>query len=118
MTRLNGIPIQMFATITDTRDHCGEVSQFTGATPSPCSSEFTTPESLLSIHDQVEADTISGNSHGTRNNARSVDDSRKCWWKNTASAIPRVNWAAIDTTVKTRVWVNAGANVGSAITFR
>ena len=33
---------------------------------------MTTPESLLSIHDQVDADTISGSSHGTRNSARSV----------------------------------------------
>src|SRR5436190_4418144 len=57
ITRLNGMPIQMFAMVTDTRDHCGAVSQLTGPMPRPCSSEFTTPESLLSIHDQVEADT-------------------------------------------------------------
>ena len=35
------------------------------------------PESLFSIHDQVEADTSSGSSHGTRNSARSVPDRRK-----------------------------------------
>ena len=32
------------------------------------------PESLLSIHDQVEADTSSGSSQGIRKSARSVPD--------------------------------------------
>ena len=71
------MPIQMLAMMTETSDQCGEVSQLTGAMPRPDSAEFTTPESLLSIHDQVEADTISGSSQGTRNSARSVADSGK-----------------------------------------
>ena len=50
----------------------GEVSQLTGPIPNACRAALTMPESLLSIHDQVEAETISGSSHGTRNNARSV----------------------------------------------
>ena len=61
------------------------------------------PESLLSIHDQVDADTISGSSHGTRNSARSVPDSGKLRWKNTASASPIANWKTSETTVKTTV---------------
>src|SRR5215472_7873363 len=103
MTRLNGMPIQMLAMMTEASDHRGEVSQLTGATPSPCSTEFTTPESLLSIHDQVDAETISGSSHGTRNNARSVAESRKLRWKKTASAMPRLNCTAMEATVNTRV---------------
>src|SRR5690348_1480723 len=108
MTRLNGMPIQMLAMMTDANDQRGEVSQLTGAMPTACSTEFTTPESLLSIHDQVEADTISGSSHGTRNSARSVADSRKCRWKNRASAMPMLNWTAMLMKVNTRVWVSAG----------
>src|SRR5512142_255119 len=111
MTRLNGMPIQMLAMMTDTSDQRGEVSQLTGATPRPCSAEFTTPESLLSIQDQVDADTIRGSSHGTRNSARSVADSRKWRWKKTASAMPRVNWTAMDPTVNVIVWINAGRKV-------
>ena len=53
------------------------MSQLTGSMPTQPSAELTTPESLLSIHDQVDADTISGSSHGTRNSARSVADSGK-----------------------------------------
>ena len=70
----------------------------------------------MSIQDQVDADTISGSSHGTRNSARSVADSRKCRTKNTASAIPIVNWKASDTSVNTRVCTRAGTNVGSCRT--
>src|SRR5690242_12425653 len=112
------MPIQMFAMITLTSDHCGEVSQLTGATPRLCSNELTTPESLLSIHDQVDADTISGSSQGTRNRARSVLDSGKWRWKNTASAMPRLNCTAMDANVNTRVCTSAGSNVGSASTLR
>src|SRR5512142_2890818 len=101
----------MLAMMTDTRDQRGDVSQFTGPTPRPCSRVLTTPESLLSIQDQVEADTISGNSHGTRNSARSVADSRKCWWKNTARAMPRLNWTAMEANVNTSVCASAGTNV-------
>src|SRR5690349_22033803 len=85
MTRLNGMPIQMLAMMTDTSDQRGEVSQLTGEMPMPCSTALTTPESLLSIHDQVEADTIRGSSHGTRNSARNVTDSRKWRLKKTRS---------------------------------
>ena len=66
------MPIQMLAMITDTSDQSGEVSQLTGSTPTTPRAALTMPESLLSIHDQVDADTISGSSHGTRNSARSV----------------------------------------------
>ena len=72
----------------------------------------------MSIHDQVDADTISGSSHGTRNSARSVAESRKCWWKNTASASPMANWNASDAAVNTTVCSSAGTNVGSARTVR
>src|SRR5919206_3815774 len=116
MTRLNGMPIQMFAMMTETSDQRGEVSQLTGATPRPCRIELTTPESLLSIQDQVDADTIRGSNHGTRNSARSVVDSRKCRWKNTARAMPALNCTAMEATVNTRVCVSAGPNVGSATT--
>ena len=63
----------------------------------PRSAALTTPESLLSIHDQVDADTISGSSHGTRNSARSVADSRKFRLKNTARASPMANWKTSET---------------------
>ena len=92
------MPIQMFAMITETSDQSGEVSQLTGSTPTSRSAALTMPESLLSIHDQVDADTISGSSHGTRNSARSVADSRKCWAKNTARASPIANWNTSETT--------------------
>src|ERR1041384_7072341 len=118
MTRLNGTPIQTFAMITEAKAQCGEVSQFTGSIPTACRTALTTPESLFSIHDQVDADTISGSSHGTRNSARSVIDSRKCWRKNTASAIPIEHWNAIDARVNPAVWSSAGANVGSRSTAR
>src|SRR4051795_13350624 len=104
--------------MTEIRDHVGEVSQCTGVTPTACSTVLTTPASLLSIHAQVDDDTISGNSHGTRNSARSVAESRKFRWKNTASAIPMENWKASETRMKTAVCVNAGRNVGSAKTLR
>ena len=90
------MPIQMFAMITEVSAQAGEVSQLTGPMPTACRAELTMPESLLSIHDQVDADTISGSSHGTRNRARSVADSRKCWLKKTASASPMANWKTSD----------------------
>src|SRR3954465_5375840 len=107
------MPIQTFAMITETSDHCGEVSQLTGSTPTAPSAALTMPESLLSIHDQVEADTINGNSHGTRNSPRSVADSRKCWTKNTARARPMANWNTSEIPVKSTVCSSAGPNVGS-----
>src|SRR6185437_6816649 len=76
MTRLNGMPIQIFAISTATSDQCGEVSQLTGATPMACRNEFTMHEALLSIHDQVDADTSSGSSQGIRKSARSMPDRR------------------------------------------
>ncbi len=112
------MPIQMFARITATSDHVGDVSQLISGRPNAPRAELTTPESLLSIHDQVEAETIIGSSHGTRNKARSVADSRKLWLKNTASASPMTYWKAIDTNVKIAVWITAGQNVGSAKTSR
>src|SRR5690242_14282996 len=102
--------------MTETSDHCGEVSQLTGAMPRPDSTAFTTPESLLSIHDQVDAETISGSSQGTRNRARIRVDSGNRRWKKTASARPRPNCTAIDATVNTRVFLSAGVNVGWPIT--
>ncbi len=86
--------------------------------PNALSAALTTPESLLSIHDQVDAETIIGSSHGTRNSARSVDESRKLLLKNTASARPIAYWKAIDTTMKIAVWMTAGQKVGSAKTSR
>ena len=112
MTRLNGMPIQMFAISTETSDQVGEVSQSTGAMPTACRNALTIPESLLSIHDQVEADTSSGSSHGTRNSARRTPDSRNFRGKNTASARPIANWKAIETNTKIAVLISAGANVG------
>src|SRR5687768_3221450 len=112
------MPIQMFAMITLVSAQSGEVSQLTGSAPTSPRAQLTMPESLLSIHDQVEALTINGNSHGTRNSARSVADNRKFWAKNTASASPMANWKAIETNVKTSVCSSAGPNVGSATTVR
>src|SRR5688572_29667942 len=118
MTRLNGMPIQTFATITATSDQVGDVSQFTCGSPTASSSALTTPDSLLSIHDQVDADTISGSSHGARNSARSTADRRKLRWKKTASAIPIAYWNAIGTAVNTAVCHIAVANSGSETTSR
>src|SRR5947207_583466 len=112
------MPIQMFAIVTETRDQSGEVSQLTGSIPTAARMLLTTPESLLSIHDQVDADTMSGSSQGTRKRARRVAESRKFCRKNRASAMPAVNWAAIDTTVNTMVCHSAGPNVGSSTTVR
>src|ERR1700712_5772257 len=99
------MPIQMLAMMTDTRDQAGLVSQFTGSMPAGCRLQLTTPLSLLSIHDQVEALTISGSSHGTRKSARSVADNRKFCRKKTARAIPIANWKTSDTSVNRTVWV-------------
>src|SRR3954449_6735802 len=112
MTRLNGMPIQMFATITDISAQSGEVSQPTGSTPKKCRKELTTPDSLLNIHDHVDADTISGSSHGIRNSARNVVDSGNRRMKNTARPRPMENWKISDTMVNTKVCVKAGQNVG------
>src|SRR5205085_860669 len=95
-----GTPIQMFAMITEVSDQDGEVSQLTGPMPTACRAALTMPESLLSIHDQVDADTISGSSHGTRNSARRVAESRKCWLKKTARASPMAYWKTSHTAVK------------------
>src|SRR3954454_7346676 len=108
----------MFAMITEASDQDGEVSQFTGPIPTACSTALTMPDSLLSIHDQVEADTISGSSHGTRKRARRVAESRKCWLKKTASARPMLYWKTRHTPVNTTVWSRAGAKVGSSKTVR
>src|SRR5215213_10103527 len=110
------MPIQMFATVTDTSDQSGEVSQFTWSTPTTARAAFTTPASLLSSHAHVDADTISGSSHGTRNNARSVADSRKFREKNTAMASPMPYWNTSDTTVNSTVLSSAVRKVGSANT--
>src|SRR5689334_10955262 len=108
----------MLAMITLTSAHRGSVSQLTGSAPNTPRAALTIPESLLSIQDQLEAETINGNSHGTRNRARSVAESGKFWRKNSASAIPMENWNTKHTTVKTTVCVSAGRNVGSAATVR
>src|SRR3954469_7391358 len=112
------MPIQMFAMITEVSDQDGEVSQFTGPRPRACRAALTTPESLLSIHDQVDAETISGSSQGTRNRARRVAESRKCWLKKTARARPMLYWKTRHTLVNTTVWSRAGAKVGSSKTAR
>src|SRR5690242_1233929 len=104
----------MFAMITEVSDHDGDVSQFTGSMPTMRRAALTIPESLLSIHDQVDAETISGSSHGTRNRARRVADSRKCWLKKTASARPMAYWKSRHTAVNTTVCSSAGAKVGSS----
>ncbi len=111
------MPIQMLAMMTDHSDQSGEVSQLTGPIPSQARTALTTPESLLSIHDQVEADTISGSSHGTRNRPLSVADRRKFLVKNSASASPMANWKASDTSVNTTVCHSAGQKVASANTL-
>src|SRR5215203_1873167 len=108
----------MFAMMTDTSDQSGDVSQLTASIPTSANAVLTTPASLLSIHDQVDAETMSGSNQGTRNSARSVVESRKWWLKNTASASPMVNWKNNDPTVNTKVCSSAGANVGSAKTAR
>src|SRR3954465_12375226 len=112
------MPIQMLATVTDTRDQVGDVSQCTLSTPTASRTALTTPASLLSIHAHVDADTISGSSHGTRNRARRVVDRRKRRAKNTAAASPMVYWKVNDTTVNNAVWTRARVNVGSANTLR
>src|SRR5699024_4969978 len=111
ITRLNGIPSQIFAMVTDTRDIPGEVSQLTGSRPNAVRMALTMPLSLLSIHAQVEAETIIGSNQGTRNIPRNMADSRKFVWKKTASASPRENWKAIDPKVNTAVFLRAIGNV-------
>src|SRR4051794_19207530 len=110
------MPIQMFAMMTETSDQSGDVSQLTWSTPKALSAVLTTPASLLSIQDQVDAETMSGSSQGTRNRARKVFDSRKAWVKNTASANPMENWKNREAAVNTRVCRSAGMKVGSANT--
>jgi hypothetical protein len=110
MTRLNGIPSQMFAMTTATMEVSGEVSQLIWPMPNALSAEFTMPLSLLSIHDQVEAETMSGSSHGTRKRARSTLDSGKLERKKTARASPRVYWKTMETTTKTAVFQRAAVN--------
>src|SRR4051794_28594273 len=103
----------MLAAMTDTSDHDGEVSQWTGFTPSSSSPAFTSPDSLLSNQAHVDADTMSGSSQGTRNRARRVADNRNPRAKNTAIAKPITYWNASDATVKTRVFTSAVRNSGS-----
>src|SRR3954453_20630732 len=117
-TRLNGMPIQTFAMITLVSAQLGEVSQLTGAMPTALRAVLTMPESLLSIHDQVEAETIKGSSHGTRKSPRSVADNGKCRLKKTASAVPIENWKTSDTAVNSTVCQRAGPNVGFSTTVR
>src|SRR5699024_1470930 len=107
MTRLNGIPSQTLAMITDTRAHSGEVSQLIWPPPKAVSTEFTIPLSLLSIHDHVDADTIIGSSHGIRNAARKPMESGKLVRKKTARASPSANWTLIETRVNTNVFTTA-----------
>src|SRR3954468_23399140 len=107
------MPIQMLATVTEASDQFGEVSQSTGPMPTQPRAVLTMPDSLLSIHDQVDAETISGSSQGIRNRARRVADSRKCWVKNTARASPMAYWNSRDTAVKITVCSSAGVKVGS-----
>src|SRR6266536_660881 len=102
----------MLAMITETNDQVGDVSQWTESPPTALITELITPDSLLSIQAQVDAETISGNSQGTRNNARNVADSRKCCVKNTARARPMPNWKTIEMNVNTKVCSSAGMNVG------
>src|SRR4051812_11762092 len=112
------MPIQMFAMITLVRAQAGDVSQLTGCPPRRPRAALTMPESLFNIQDQVEAETINGNSHGTRNSARNVAESAKCCAKKTASAIPMVNWKISETRVNVTVWVSAGPKAGSSSTVR
>src|SRR3569833_986892 len=112
------MPIQTLAMITLVRAQVGEVSQLTGWMPSRPSVQLTTPESLLSIHDQVAADTINGSSHGTRNRARNVPESGKWLAKKTASAIPMLNWKISEMAVNSTVCSSAGPNVAFWTTVR
>src|SRR4051812_27694607 len=102
----------MFAIVTDASAHVGEVNQFTWSKPTARSAALTTPDSLLSSHAHVDADTISGSSHGTRNSARSVADSGNPRSKNTASARPSPYWNSRDTTVNTAVFTRVRRKAG------
>src|SRR3954447_5977285 len=106
----------MFAMITEVSDQDGEVSQFTGPIPTACRTALTMPDSLLSIHDQVEADTISGSSQGNRNSARRVGASRKLRLKTPARPSPSPYWNTIDSRVKAMVLHRAVPKVGSCTT--
>src|SRR5690606_28395330 len=108
MTRLKGTPSQMFAMITAVSAVSGEVSQLIWVPPNASMTELMIPWSLLSIHAQVEDETIRGRSHGTRNRARSTPESRKFAWKNTARASPIAYWKAIETRVNRAVLTRAG----------
>src|ERR1035437_5472871 len=116
ITRLNGMPSQMLAMMTDTSAMPGEVSQLIWPMPKACRTEFTIPLSLLSIHDQVEADTISGSNHGMRNIPRRTPESRKLFLKNTARPSPIVYWKAIETAVNSAVFRRAGGEVCDVMT--
>ena len=72
-----------------------------------------TPESEFIIHAHTEADTSSGRSHGTRNNARKVVDKGKWRWKNTASASPIEYWNTRDIATKRKVLRSAVGKAGS-----
>src|SRR6188508_3160712 len=100
MTRLKGMPIQILAMSTETIAHSGEVSQLTWGTPKSSRPALMIPDSLLSIQAQIDAETRSGSSHGTRNSARSVPESGKLLKKKTARARPIENWNAMETKVK------------------
>src|SRR5687767_8136046 len=102
------MPIQTLARMTAVSDQSGEVSQLTASTPNRPRKELTIPDSLFSIHDQAEADTISGSSQGTRNSARRVGASVKRRLKNVASARPTEYCTTIDTSVKTMVLRSTG----------
>src|SRR3954447_6132251 len=112
-TRLNGMPIQMLAIVTETNDQGVEVSQWTLLPPNARSSELTTPDSLLSIQAQTDAETIRGSSHGTSSSARSVPESRKCCVKKSARARPMPYWNSNDMPVKNSVCQTASENTGS-----
>src|SRR6478752_4847746 len=116
MTRLNGMPIQMFAISTETIAHCGDVSQLICSMPNTARPALTIPDSLLSIHAQVDAETSSGSSQGTRKRARRVPESGNFLKKKSARARPIEYWNTIDTSVKTAVLMSAGTNVELVMT--
>src|SRR4051794_13369501 len=113
MTRLNGIPSQMLAMVTDISEWSA-LSHHTGSRPRTPKNRLMMPESASIIHCQVVAETMMGSNHGTRNSPRNSADSGKLRRKNTANANPITYWNTSEPMTKNAVCRTVGQNWGDA----
>src|SRR6516165_6788226 len=111
--KLNGNPIQMFATIVAGNAYPGSASHGNGPRPTRWHSRLTGPASLNSPL-KIFAAVSTGETHGMSSNARQKFLSGKSAWKSRASRKPIVNWNRMLKKAKRIVLTNALQKIGSA----